>query len=260
MLRDFEDKVVLVAGGTSGVGFRAAEILARRGAKIVVNGRNAERGATAVNDLQAITPDVRFEPGELTEAESFSRVVDGTLDAFGRIDVLISAGGEGKLPVQPFSEFAPAEIEEALMSRFLPRVIPVHAVLPAMRERGGGAIVLLTTDAARHVTTGESVVGAAGAGVILMTKALGKELARDRIRVNSVSMTITSDTPSWDRIFAREGFSSKLFDKAISRFPMGRPPNATEVAEVVAFFASDASSQVTGQTLSANGGLSFGGW
>ena len=118
---------------------------------------------------------------------------------------------------------------------------------------------MLTTDAARHPTPGESIVGAAGAAVMLLTKALAREFSRWDVRVNAVAMTITSDTPSWDRIFASESFQSRLFTKAVERFPRGRPPSAGEVADVVVFLAADAG-QVTGQTTSVNGGLSFGGW
>lgn len=103
-------------------------------------------------------------------------------------------------------------------------------------------------------------MGAAGASVILLTKSLARELGRDNISVNSVAMTITSDTSSWDRIFAKQDFSTKLFEKALTRFPKGEPPNATEVAEVVTFLCSPRAAQVTGQTVSVNGGLSYGGW
>ncbi len=91
---------------------------------------------------------------------------------------------------------------------------------------------MLATDAARHPTPGESVMGVVGAAVILMTKALARELSRWSIRVNSVAMTITSGTPSWDRIFATETFQSKLFTKAVERFPQvgrsrpGRSPTS----------------------------------
>jgi 2-hydroxycyclohexanecarboxyl-CoA dehydrogenase len=104
------------------------------------------------------------------------------------------------------------------------------------------------------------MIGAVGAAIILLTKALARELSRDRIRVNSVAMTITSDTPSWDRIFARESFENRLFTKAVARFPQGRAPTADEVAQAAVFLASPAASQITGQTVSVNGGLSFGGW
>jgi 2-hydroxycyclohexanecarboxyl-CoA dehydrogenase len=177
----------------------------------------------------------------------------------GGIDILISAGAQGAVGPKPFAELTSKELELSVTTRLFPRVFPVHASLPFMRERGG-SVVMLTTDAARHPTPGESVVGAVGASVILMTKALAKEFARDRIRVNSVAMTLTSDTPSWDRIFADPSFQNRLFSKALTRFPQGRPPSADEVARVAAFLAGDDAAQVTGQTISVNGGLSFGGW
>ena len=255
-----DGKAALILGGTGGVGLRTAERLAGQGARVMVTGRSAENGARALETLQSINSDCRFVAGNLTEADSLRHVIAETAKALGGIDILISAGAEGTTRVKPFSQMTPEEIEQGLLSRFLPRVLPINLALPVLREGEGGSVVLLTTDAARHVTPGESIVGAAGAGVILMTKALGRELSRDRVRVNAVAMTLTSDTPSWDRIFAKEGFSNDLFSKAVSRFPSGRPPTASEVAEVVAFLAAPASGQVTGQTVSANGGLSFGGW
>ena len=116
------------------------------------------------------------------------------------------------------------------------------------------------TDAARHPTPGEAVIGAVGAAILLMTKALAREFSRWNIRVNSVALTLTTDTPGWDRIFSKPGFENRLFSKALERFPQGRAPSAAEVAEVAAFLASDLASQVNGQTVSVNGGLSFGGW
>jgi len=135
----------------------------------------------------------------------------------------------------------------------------VHAAWPVLRENGG-SVVLLTTDAGRYATPGESVLGAVGASIILMTKALAKEFSRDKIRVNSIALALTSDTPTWERAFAEEGFWRNLGTKVVERFPFGRPPAADEVAAVAVFLASDAAAQVTGQTISVNGGLSFGGW
>lgn len=260
VVNDMQGKVALVTGGTAGVGLRSAELLARAGAKIIVSGRSQKGGDAALERLCQISPDVHFEAGDLNDYAQVSGVVERAAQRFGGLDILVSAGAEGLVGPKPFAQMTGAEIEDAFRSRVFPRIFPLHAALPALRARGGGTVVMLTTDAARHPTPGESIVGAAGASVILMTKSLAKELARDHIRVNSVAMTITSDTSSWDRIFAKQDFSSKLFEKAVSRFPAGKPPTATEVAQVVAFLCSDGAAQVTGQTVSVNGGLSFGGW
>lgn len=78
--------------------------------------------------------------------------------------------------------------------------------------------------------------------------------------MNALGLTLTSDTPSWDRIFSAESFENRLFSKALQRFPAGRAPTAEEMARVAVFLLSPLASQVTGQTVSVNGGLSFGGW
>lgn len=251
--------VAVVTGGTAGVGLEIAERLAARGASVVITGRSAERAEPALDRLRKVSEDVAFEVADSCDAAQLAAMVERvTARHDGGIDILVSAGTPHELGPTPFAEMTADELRTAIDGRLYPRILPVHAALPGLRRRGG-SVVMLTTDAGRHVTPGESVIGAVGAAVILMTKALARELSRDRIRVNSVAMTITSDTPSWDAIFATESFQSKLFAKAVERFPQGRPPSAGEVADVAAFLAADAV-QVSGQTVSVNGGLSFGGW
>ena len=259
MSHDLAGKCALITGGTGGVGLETALRLARRGADVIVTGRTAERGEAALARLREVSDTVTFEQSDATDPADLTSLMDRVGGRFdGGIDMLVSAGSAPDLGPTPFAEMSFEQIQQAIDSRLQPRIFPVRAALPALRVRGG-SVVLLTTDAARHPTPGESVVGAVGAAVILFTKALAREFARWAIRVNGVAMTITSDTPSWDRIFAGESFQSRLFTKAVQRFPQGRPPTAAEVADVAAFLAADAG-QVTGQTVSVNGGLSFGGW
>lgn len=258
-MNDLDKKIAVISGGTGGVGLEVAQRLAARGAHVVVTGRSEEGGARALEVLRPISEDVSFEAVDSGDHAAFTDTVTRIVSGYdGGLDILVSAGTPHDIGPTPFAELSPDELRQAFDSRVFPRIFPVHAALPALRVRGG-SVLMLTTDAARHATAGESVMGAAGAVVISMTKTLAREFARWDIRVNSVSMTITSDTPSWDRIFASETFQSKLFTKAVSRFPQGRPPTAGEVADVAAFLAADAG-QVTGQTVSVNGGLSFGGW
>ena len=257
---NLEGKVALVTGGTRGIGFRIAEALAEKGARVTVNGRSAEHGEEALSRLSRVSPHVAFEAGECGDYAAIARVVERTVSRTGGLDIVVSAGAAGTLGPTPFAEMTPEQIESGFRSRFFPRIYPVHASLPALRARGAGSIVMVTTDAARHPTPGESVIGAVGAGIVLMTKALAREFARWHIRVNAVALTLTSDTPGWDRIFSKPGFENRLFSKALERFPGGRAPTAEEVAQVAAFLASDLALQVTGQTVSVNGGLSFGGW
>ncbi|BAH51144.1 SDR family NAD(P)-dependent oxidoreductase [Rhodococcus opacus] len=253
-------KAALISGGTGGVGLEAGIRLARAGASVTVTGRTPERGEDALARLKAVSDDVHFEAADSGDAGSIGAAVDrAAARSGGALDIVISAGAEGQPGAKPFAEMTPDEIQAAFNSRLYPRLFPVHAAIPALRARGG-SIVMLSTDAARHPTPGESVMGAAGAAYILMTKVFAREFARWQIRVNSVAMTLTSGTPSWDRIFSNKNFQQKLFAKAAERFPQGRPPTVDEVADVVAFLVSDEAGQINGQTVSVNGGLSFGGW
>ncbi|MGA0569996.1 SDR family NAD(P)-dependent oxidoreductase [Variovorax sp. VNK109] len=251
---------VLVTGGTSGVGFAIARLALAGGAQVVVSGRDPKRGAIAESTLRLIAPDASFVCGDAADWDGAFDSVEQAVRLMGGLDVLISAGAEGAVPPTPFMNMSPAELQAAFGSRVFGRVFPIRAAVPHMQAARSGSIVLLTTDAGRHATPGESIVGATGASLIMLTKALARELSPFSIRVNALALTLTSDTPSWDRIFSRPGFEQRLFAKALERFPSGRAPTADEVARVAIFMASESASQVTGQTLSVNGGLSFGGW
>lgn len=253
-------KAVLVTGGSAGVGLAVAKLMASQGHTVAVTGRSAETGAQAEQTLCAISPGCIFVQGDAGDAKQGATAVAEAARRLGRLDVLVSAGAQNPLGPMPFDQMTAEQIESGFRTRVMGRILPVHAAIPLLRASGGGSVVLLTTDAARHPTPGESVIGASGAAVMLLTKALARELARDKIRVNAVALTITSNTVGWDRMFAKENFGNKLFAKAVARFPSGRAPMAEEVAEAVSFLAGDAAAQVTGQTLSVNGGLSFGGW
>lgn len=256
---EFKGKTALITGGSAGIGLRVAEQLAEAGAHVFINGRSAERGERATAKLREISPEVQFIAGDCASYQDVATVVGTVRSVAGRLDILVSAGAEGETGPTPFAELTPQQIESEFRKRLFPRIFPVHAALPALRENGG-SVVLLTTDAGRYATPGESVLGAVGASIIIMTKALAKEFSRDKIRVNSIALALTSDTPTWDRAFADEGFWRDLVTKVVGRYPFGRPPAADEVAAVAVFLASDAAAQVTGQTISVNGGLSFGGW
>lgn len=260
MENDFRGKAVLVSGGTSGIGFAIAKMLARRSALVAITGRTAERGEIAAAQLRELSDGCFYVQAHASDAASAAASVSLAAERMGKLDVLVSSGAQYSVGPTPFAEMTPDQIESSFRERLLARIFPVHAAIPYLRRSGAGSIVMITTDAARHPTPGESVIGGVGAAIILLTKALARELSRDGIRVNSVALTLTSDTPAWDRIFSKPGFENRLFSKALARFPQGRAPNADEVAEAAVFLASAAAAQITGQTISVNGGLSFGGW
>lgn len=254
---------VLVTGGTSGTGLAVARGALQLGATVVVNGRDAGRTADTLSELRAQHgPDRAYlAVGDCLEHAQAVRVVADAVAVLGGLDVLVSAGASAAgYDPKPFASMRADEIAGGLTTRFLARVNPVHAAIPHLLTGERPAVVLLTTDAARHATRGESIVGAYAAGVVAFTKTVARELARDGVRVNAVAMTLTSGTRSWERIFGEDSYQKELFARAVERFPRGTAPSAEDVAESVLHLCSPTTGQVTGQTLSVNGGLSFGGW
>jgi 2-hydroxycyclohexanecarboxyl-CoA dehydrogenase len=258
--RGLQGKNALITGATTGIGFEIAMKLIDSGATVTISGRSAERGAAAVAALGA-PGRVFFSQGDCNDYAASSRVVEEAAARAGsRLDILVSAGAEGPVGPKLFHELTSQQLVDGLATRIFPRIFPVHAAVAPLRASGNASVLFITTDAARHPTPGEAVIGAAGASIILMTKALAREFSRWNVRVNALALTLTSDTPSWDRIFSAETFENRLFSKALARFPRGRAPTAEEVARAAAFLVSPEADQVTGQTMSVNGGLSFGGW
>jgi 3-oxoacyl-[acyl-carrier protein] reductase len=265
-----DERVVVVTGGTRGVGRAVVEKLAASGAHVVFQGRDMDAARQVIASAAAAGPEPTFVAGNLNDYASLFRLVDRAGNLFGRLDGAVGSGitlPSGTEPhaneVRPFRDMGPESIEATLRAGFLPRAFLVHAASCRMAAQGYGKIVLLTTDAGRMPTSGESVIGAAAAAVGFLTRAVGRELARDGIRINTVSITLTTGTPGYDVVMAgRDRVSevdqmrSRIFEKLEQRMPFGLG-SATEVSEVVAFFLAPESDGISGATISVNRGGYF---
>lgn len=253
--------VSVVLGGTKGIGRAAVRKLAQSGANVVIQGRDEAAAKALVDECSAHPGERVFVQSDLLSYAGIEQAVKTAHQRFSRVDVVIASGGPSEPRPKLFVDMGPEDGIAMLQSRLMPRLNALHAAVKYMKPQGYGKVILVTTDAGRIPTPAESMIGAAGAAIIFMTRALASELAGLGIRVNAVATTLTTGTPAHDRfLHARDSGSQevivKAFTKAEARVKF-RLNTAEDLAEYIHFLASPASDQISGSTLSINGGLSF---
>jgi 2-hydroxycyclohexanecarboxyl-CoA dehydrogenase len=246
----FQEKVVLVTGGASGIGLATCRAFAEAGAQVFLTDVNAERGPHAAAELKGLPGKVQFLKMDITSRESVEAAAAQVKAERGRLDVLVNAAGWDI--IQPFMENTPEYWAKIVALNFMGPVQVTRAFLPMLIECGSGRIVNVASDAGRVGSSGETVYAGAKGGVIALSKSLAREVVRKGVRVNCVCPGPT-DTP----LFATQ--PEKMRDALVGAIPMKRLAKPAEVADVILFFASDRASYVTGQVLSVSGGLTMVG-
>ena len=252
--QELRGKVAVVTGGTAGIGLAAAELLAAAGAAVVACGIDeAEAAAIAQGprgggSLETAVADVR-SPEQLEELAA------QTVERHGGIDILVCSAG-----IQPYGtvvESPPADVDRVIDINLKGVIFAARACIPAMRRRGGGAIVAVASTQAIAAQQGTPAYVASKGGVVALCRALAVDHAAERIRVNCICPG-SVDTPMLRR--AAELFSdgrdpAELVAEWGAAHPLGRVASPEEVAETILFLVSDRASFVTGADLRVDGGL-----
>lgn len=245
------DRVALVTGSARGIGRATVDKLAAEGARVAVADINGDLAAQTAAALRERGADAFAVSVDVTDRESVRAGVNQVIQHFGRIDILVNNAGWDK--VEPFLKSDEATWDRVIAINLYGTLHMCKAVLPGMIERGYGKIVNVASDAGRVGSSGEAVYSAAKGGVIAFSKTLAREMARHQINVNVVCPGPT-DTP----LFAEIGsYNAGLADALIKAIPFRRLAQPSELANAIAFLASDEASYITGQTISVNGGLSM---
>ncbi|MGO1543207.1 MAG: SDR family NAD(P)-dependent oxidoreductase [Gulosibacter sp.] len=253
---DYPEVRAIVAGGSSGIGYASAAKLAALGTRhFALMSRDKGRIEAARDRLLNEFPEATVEAiaFDAVDPKSVEDSIDHAATALGRVDVLVNSISAPATPELLFR--TPIEaIPDMLIQQGVPPMLLTRAVLPYMRERQSGSIINIASDAAKAATPGETVLGGAMAAIVMFSRAAALEAKRDGIRVNVVTPSLLSGTPTTARA-TKEGFSKKLFEKAAALAALG-VANAEDQAEIVAFLAGPASVRLTGQAISVNGGIS----
>ncbi|MBT2554171.1 SDR family NAD(P)-dependent oxidoreductase [Arthrobacter sp. ISL-5] len=247
---------VLIAGGSSGIGFASALAFVDAGVpQIVLLSKNEERGEFARDQVQRRSnrTKVTFIPCDATNPEEVSRAVAKAHSEMGAIDALVTSVSAPSVP-ELLHRTKLADIPDMLALQALPPMLLTRAVFPIMEASGGGSIVNVASDAAKLATPGESVLGGAMAAIVMFSRVAAIEGKRHGIRVNTLTPSLLTDTATTARA-TESGFSKKLFEKAALLADLGVPESADQ-AELVVFLSSPAAARLTGQAISVNGGIS----
>jgi 3-oxoacyl-[acyl-carrier protein] reductase len=251
---ELKDKVALVTGGTQGIGRATALRLAREGACIVIAARGRERLDGVAAEIRAAGGRVAAVQADVARVEDCERLVAETLKAFGRLDILVNNAGTSS--TGEFESVTDETWQADIELKLFGAIRLARLAIPHMKRQGGGRIINITTIGAKQPRARSMPTTVTRAAGLALTKALSKEYAQHNILVNTVSLGLIRAGQHETRA-ARAGVPLEEHYKNLARdIPLGRVGRAEEVANVIAFLASEAASYVTGTSINLDGGAS----
>ena len=244
-----KDRVAIVTGAGQGIGAAVAIAYAREGARVAVVDMNAEAAQRVTGEIAAAGGQAIAVACNVAIREQVMAMAAQVTQTWGQVDILVNNAGITRTAM--LHKMTQDQWQDVLSVHLSGSFNCLQAVVDGMIERRYGRIIYVTSAAGVLGTVGQINYSAAKAGILGMTKSTAKELARYNITANAIAPGAA--TPMTETIRTDERFKEKYLD----RIPLGRWAEPQEVAPVFVFFASDASSYVTGQVVAADGGMTI---
>lgn len=241
-------RVAVITGGGTGIGRAAALVLAERGADVVLAGRRADPLRATASDIEALGRRAVVVPADVTRADECHSLIDSALTEFGRLDILVNHAGGGQ--TKPLMKWTDEEWHQVLDLNLSSAWYLSRAAVKPMIEQGKGAIVNISSGASLLAMPQAPVYAAAKAGLNNLTGSMAAAWTRKGVRVNCIACGAVR-TPGLESDAVRQGINLESIGQTNAS---GRIAEPDEIGYGVLFFASDASSYCSGQTLYMHGG------
>jgi NAD(P)-dependent dehydrogenase (short-subunit alcohol dehydrogenase family) len=250
---EWASKVVLVTGGTSGIGREAAVLFAKKGARVVVAGRRENEGNLTLDLIRGAGGEGLFVKTDVSRASEVQALVEKTVAGFGGLDCAFNnAGIEGTWT--PIVEQAEEDWDRTIDINLKGTWLCLKFEIQQMLKQGRGGTIVNNSSVAGFIGSyGVAAYSASKHGVLGLTKSAALEVAKNGIRVNAVCPAVI-ETPMADRLFG----TPEVNQRALELHPIGRFGKPSEVAEAVLWICSSAASFMTGQSLVLDGGFLAG--
>jgi len=249
-LTNLQGRIALVTGASQGIGKACALELARQGAIVALAARNESKLAETAAEIAAAGGQAAAFALDVANEDSIKSGAKAILDKYGKVEILVNNAGITRDDLA--MKMKRADWDDVLSTNLTGAFLLTQAVVRPMMKNRWGRIVNITSVVGRTGQTGQANYAASKAGLIGMTRALARELASRGITVNAVA-------PGYIETPMTHVLSEDLRNQMLASIPLGRAGSEQDVANAIAFLASDAASYITGHVLDVNGGMFMGG-
>ncbi|CCU83614.1 MULTISPECIES: glucose 1-dehydrogenase [Mesotoga] len=249
-MKRFEGKVVMISGGSSGIGAETAIAFAEEGAKVVITDVDEEKGRKLAEEINESGGTAVFMKHNVADAKQTKEIINKIVEKFGKLDVAFNNAGIAG-PSLPISEYPEEDWERVISINLLGVYYGMKYQIQQMLKQGGGAIVNNSSILGKVGFNNASAYVAAKHAVVGLTKAAALEYASKNIRINAVNPAFIK-TPLIENAGMKEG--TEMYDMLVGLHPIGRLGNPREVANAVLFLSGEDASFVHGESLMVDGG------